>query len=80
MMDACCDEETTDVTFMTSSQVGKTEIVNNVLGFHIDQDPCPLMIVFPTKEIGQAYSKDRLDPMIRDSDSLAEKVAPEGSK
>ena len=73
-MDACCDEETSDVTFMTSSQVGKTEIINNVLGFHIDQDPCPLMIVFPTKEIGQAYSKDRLDPMIRDS-GLNDKVA-----
>ena len=77
MMDACCDEETTDVTFMTSSQVGKTEIVNNVLGYHIDQDPCPVMIVLPTKEIGQAYSKDRLDPMIRDS-GLA--VAAEGSR
>ena len=79
-MDACCDEETSDITFMTSSQVGKTEIINNVLGYHIDQDPCPVMIVFPTKEIGQAYSKDRLDPMIRDSESLHEKVARDGSK
>jgi phage terminase large subunit GpA-like protein len=79
MMDACGEEETTDVTFMTSSQVGKTEIINNVLGYHIDQDPCPLMIVFPTKEIGQAYSKDRLDPMIRDS-GLDTKVAQSGSK
>ncbi len=78
-MDACCDEETSDVTFMTSSQVGKTEIINNVLGYHIDQDPCPVMIVFPTKEIGQAYSKDRLDPMIRDS-GLNDKVAAVGSR
>ena len=79
-MDACCDEEITDVTLMFSSQTGKTEIINNILGYHIDQDPCPLMIVFPTKEIGQAYSKDRLDPMIRDSVGLAEKVAPVGSR
>lgn len=78
-MDACCDEETTDVTFMTSSQVGKTEIINNVLGYHIDQDPCPVMVVFPTKEIGQAYSKDRLDPMIRDS-GLLHKVGGEGAR
>ncbi len=79
-MDACCDEDTTDITFMTSSQVGKTEIINNVLGYHIDQDPCPVMIVFPTKEIGQAYSKDRLDPMIRDTEALSAKVAMDGSK
>lgn len=65
---------------MTSGQVGKTEIINNVLGYHMDQDPCPVMIVFPTKEIGQAYSKDRLDPMIRDTAPLALKVAPEGSR
>jgi phage terminase large subunit GpA-like protein len=80
MMDACCDEDTSDVTFMTSAQVGKTEIVQNILGYHIDQDPCPLMIVFPTKEMGQAYSKDRLDPMIRDTEPLTRKVAPEGSR
>lgn len=78
-MDACCEEETTDVTLMTSSQVGKTEVLNNVLGYHIDQDPCPVMVVFPTKEIGQAYSKDRLDPMIRDS-GLADKVGGEGAR
>lgn len=79
-MDACCDEETTDVTFMTSSQVGKTEIINNVLGFHIDQDPCPIMVVLPTIDIGRAYSKDRLDPMIRDTEALHAKVATEGSR
>ena len=79
IMDACCDEDTTDVTAMLSSQTGKTEIINNVLGRHIDEDPCPVMVVFPTKEIGQAYSKDRLDPMIRDS-GLGDKVAVDGSR
>lgn len=79
-MDACCDPEITDVTMMFSSQVGKSEILNNVLGYHIDQDPCPVMMVFPTKEIGQAYSKDRLDPMIRDTKVLTAKVAGTGSK
>ena len=80
MRDACCDEETTDVTFMTSSQVGKTEIINNVLGYHIDVDACPIMVVLPTIDIGRAYSKDRLDPMIRDTEALRGKVATEGSR
>lgn len=80
MMDACCNEELTDVTFMTSSQVGKTEIINNVLGYHIDQDPCPVMIVLPTIDIGRAYSKDRLDPMIRDTPDLTLKVAKDRSR
>ena len=80
MMDACCDDELIDVTIMTSGQVGKTEIINNVLGYHIDQDPCPVMVVMPTIDIGRAYSKDRLDPMIRDTEPLAEKVAKDGSR
>lgn len=79
-MDACSDEETTDITFMTSSQVGKSEILNNVLGYHIDQDPCPVMVVMPTIDIGRAYSKDRLDPMIRDTPELAKKVAADRSR
>ncbi len=80
MMDAACDEETSDVTYMTSSQVGKTEIMNNILGYHIDQDPCPTMVVMPTIDIGRAYSKDRLDPMIRDTEPLQIKMAKEGSR
>jgi phage terminase large subunit GpA-like protein len=59
---------------MSSAQVGKTEIVSNTLGNHIDNDPCPCLIVQPTIEMGEAYSKDRLAPMIRDSPSIRDKV------
>lgn len=79
-MDVVSDDEISDVTYMTSSQVGKTEIINNVLGYHIDLDPCPIMVVLPTIDIGRAYSKDRLDPMIRDTGELSQKVAKDGSK
>lgn len=60
---------------MSSAQVGKTEIINNVVGYHIDQDPAPILIVHPTLEMGQAWSKDRLSPMLRDSPALKGRVA-----
>ncbi len=69
-MDAFSDPSIEDVTGITSAQVGKTEILNNVVGYYIDQDPCPILIVQPTIEMGETWSKDRLAPMLRDTPIL----------
>lgn len=64
-----------DVVLKFSSQTGKTEVLNNFVGFIIDHDPGPCLIIQPnTKPMGEAYSKDRLAPMIRDTKCLREKV------
>ena len=60
---------------MKSAQVGWTEIVNNVIGFHVDQDPEPILLVQPTLEMAEAWSKDRLAPMVRDTPALQGKIA-----
>src|ERR1039458_516161 len=48
------------VVFMSSSQVGKTEILNCFIGFVIDQDPGPIMVVEPRVEDAEQWSRDRL--------------------
>lgn len=73
-MDAFNDRHNEMVVVMTSAQIGKTEVLSNVLGYFVDQDPSPVLIVYPTDEIGEAYSKDRLQPMIRDTPTLAGKI------
>ena len=70
MMDAVADPLVIEVVLMTSAQVGKTEIINNIAGFHIEQDPAPLLVLQPTIEMGEAWSKDRLAPMLRDCPTL----------
>ena len=60
---------------MKSSQVGATEVINNIVGYSIDQDPSPILLVQPTKEMGEAWSKDRLAPMLRDTPCLQNKVS-----
>lgn len=62
------------IVVMTSSQVGKTEILLNAIGYYIDQNPSPMLCVQPTLAMGQAFSKDRLAAMIRDSDKLKDSV------
>lgn len=76
IMDAFNDPAVEDVVVMSSAQVGKTEIVNNVVGYFIDYDPCPILVVQPNeKPMAEAWSKDRLAPMIRDTPALRAKVS-----
>src|SRR4051794_20090538 len=74
IMDALNDPAIETVVIMSSAQIGKTEIINNILGYFIDQDPSPILVVMPTLEIAHAWSKDRLAPMLRDTPSLRGKV------
>ena len=70
MMDAVSDPTCETVVLKTSSQVGKTEIINNVLGYYMHQDPAAIMVIQPTLDMAMAYSKDRLRPMLRDCPAL----------
>ena len=69
-MDAVSDAETHTVVVMSAAQVGKTEVINNIVGYHVHQDPAPMLLLQPTLEMGQAWSKDRLAPMLRDTPAL----------
>ena len=70
IMDAFSDPAVEVVVVMSSAQVGKTEILNNVIGFHVAQDPSPMLVVQPTLDMAQTWSKDRLAPMLRDTPQL----------
>jgi phage terminase large subunit GpA-like protein len=74
MMDAVSDSNVETVVLMTGAQIGKTELINNVVGYHIHQDPAPMLVVQPTLEMAQTWSKDRLSPAIRDTPVLSEKI------
>lgn len=75
IMDCFNDTDVEEISIMSSAQIGKTEILNNAVGYFMDQDPSPMMIVFPTENLARAYSKDRLAPMLRDTKKLNDVVA-----
>ena len=74
-MDAVNDPSIHTVVVMKAAQIGWTEILNNVLGYFIDQDPAPVLMIQPTLEMAAAWSKDRFAPMVRDTPALTNKVA-----
>ena len=70
IMDSFNDPDVQRIVFMKSAQVGATEILLNVIGYYIDQDPAPMLIMQPTLAMAQAFSKDRLAMMIRDTEKI----------
>lgn len=74
-MDSIQDPEATGTVLMVGSQLGKTEVLNNMVGYFIDVEPAPILVVQPTVEMGEAWSKERLAPMVRDTPRIKEKIS-----
>ena len=77
-MDAMTDKRTEYVVMCCSSQIGKSEALLNVMGYFIDQEPAPILMLQPTLEAAENFSKERIDPTIRYSPGLQDKFEIEG--
>ena len=80
IMDAISDPAAETVVIMSSSQIGKSESILNMVGYHIDHDPAPIMVVMPTERDAETWSKDRFSPMARDTPCLQGKIADPRSR
>lgn len=74
IMDAISDRKNERIVVMSSSQIGKTEIILNLLAYFIHQEPSPILLTLPTVSIAQDYSKDRIYPLIRDCPALQDRI------
>jgi phage terminase large subunit GpA-like protein len=73
-MDAISDPQIETIVVMCSSQVGKTEMLLNTVGYYIHHDPSPILVVQPTIKMAETFSKDRLAPMLRDTPALKGRI------
>jgi len=69
-MDAITDPATQTISFMKASRVGWTKIIDHAIGYYIHQDPCPIMVIQPTIDDAEDYSKAEIEPMIRNTPVL----------
>jgi len=74
IMDAFTDPYVDEITVMAASQVGKTEAMYNMLGFIIDQDPGPTLMVSPRADDAKSVSYNRVRPMIECSPVLSKYI------
>lgn len=62
------------ISAMVATQLLKTSLIENVTGYHIHLDPCPMLIVQPKDAAAEQFSKERIAPFIKATPKLRELV------
>ena len=79
-MNAFTDPRVRRIVMASASQVGKSELELNIIGYIIDEDPGSILFVHPTTIDAKEFSKLRIAPEIRDCPTLSRKVAAPKSR
>lgn len=74
IMRAFTDPRVRIITVVAPSQVGKSEIELNCLGYIIDNAPGSTMYVHPDLSLAREFSRHRIEPMLNDCKRLREKM------
>lgn len=80
VMDSFCDPLVEEIAFCAGSQIGKTEAEYNMLCYAVDQDPGPVLVVYPTDKLSKFASENRLQPMFRLSPAIRDKFNERASE
>ncbi len=75
VMDWFTEPDCEEIVLVASSQIGKTELVNNCVGYAIHIDPGPILYLAEDEGKGKAWKQECFDLMVRDSDVLRDLVA-----
>src|ERR1700694_464842 len=75
MMDAILDPDVREIVCKKSTQIGWSDgVLNNIIGYFIDHDPKPMLLVQPAEGDAKGYSRKRIAPMIEACPQLRAKV------
>jgi phage terminase large subunit GpA-like protein len=62
------------ITVMGPTQILKTELINNIVGYFMHQDPSPVIVMQPIEKLAKTWSTTRLDPMLQSTPVLRDLV------
>jgi phage terminase large subunit GpA-like protein len=74
-MDAFTDPRVEQITFLKSARIGYTKMINAAIGYHVDHDPCAILVIQPDEDDAKGFAKEEIEPMIRDCSVVGEKFA-----
>lgn len=79
-MDSYCLRSVRNIVMCAGTQLGKTEALFNMLGYVIDCDPFPTMVMYPRDDDAKLISNTRIQPMINECETLQAKKSPRRSE
>lgn len=80
IMNAFTDHEVEEIIVVKPTQVGGTEVILNMMGYAISQDPSSAMVVYPTDTLGESISQNRIQPMIDTCPELRNRYDPNSKR
>lgn len=75
IMDAVTEPGVEMITVCSGTQVGKSELLRNLLAYWIDVDPGPCLIVMPDEKSAKETIEERIKPMLYASPRLRRHVS-----
>jgi phage terminase large subunit GpA-like protein len=76
ILDAVSDPDVERIYVQAASQVAKSEILLNTIGFFAQHDPSPILLVQSTEDAMKGFSKERVAPMFEASPALRGLLEP----
>lgn len=70
IMDAVTDPSVREIVMCSGVQLGKTELILNVLCYYSQHEPSPILLVEPSEELVRDIGRERIDTMIKASPTL----------
>jgi phage terminase large subunit GpA-like protein len=68
------------ISAMVATQLLKTTLIENLVGFHAHLDPCPILIVQPKDSAATQFSKERIGPFIKATPKLRSLIGTSKSR
>jgi phage terminase large subunit GpA-like protein len=76
ILDAAADPLIEEITWVKCTQVAGSETGRNVIGYWIDADPGPTLMVTPDEKSAKEAIEERIRPMLESSPKLRAHVSP----
>ena len=73
-LDLMCDPSVSQVVLCWASQMTKSTLIENTIGYRIHRFPAPMVVVQPKIDAAESWSKERFVPMVVATPVLRERV------
>lgn len=60
------------ITIMCCTQLMKTSVIENIIGYHAHLNPCPILLTQPKGDAVKTFAKEKLAPMVRATPVLSD--------
>lgn len=62
------------ITIMCCTQLMKTSVLENTIGYHTHLNPCPMLLTQPKTDAVRTFAKEKLAPMVRATPALQDLI------